>query len=572
MARFEGRLLEEKKDWEELQDLGYEDLTDPAALEAFQAKGQAAADEERVANLRAGKGYEDLTKPGALEAFQKRNAVPVERPTSRMAATIKEMSPEDEKFWADTKKEAEDAPFRGTGGTSPNPYKESGGTSPAAPKAKALLAKLKAKTQSKGVSYAGLTDDDINRVGERDGMPDAPVLGDKALGPDEAPQEAVAASPGGFRGAVASATMGATPDAPRSHPDDLRDAQGEASRSSSRADMIDGLHHASSLISGTQANTHAGDGVRKRGSQGVADVLARDDRRLKEEDQGFQRDANSRANAGDQRSADAEGRSAKTFSDSQEMNAPGTRQAKAYEALFRAKRPREAAGITKQQSAGMSANDWKEALSTKDDPLQKPAGAGGGGMNGRNLAALTKGWPNETAAVWAATQRINQMVEKSGGWDKMEGVGLVAGKVPTMFLGDEGKAFRQEVGNLAATHLQSKGGKAITNSEERIILEKIKANPGNATPDELKRAMQIIERNTASYARSSLAALPAQQRSEFINNAGGNEPGELESWVNQSQTTPTGGARQSPDAAMQWLRAHPNDPRAAAIRKKLGAR
>ncbi len=328
--------------------------------------------------------------------------------------------------------------------------------------------------------------------------------------------------------------------------DELRDAQDEAKRNAYRSDFVDQMASATDNISGTNLSKNRfGDSMRKQGQQGVDDVLARDKRTFDAEDQGIQRDANSRAGA-------AEGRAAKGFSDSQEMDTPGTRKAKAYEALFRAKRPREARGITPEQAAGMSANDWKVALDTKDDPLDRPVGRGGAGgaVNGKSMAAMTKGFPNETPGIMADAKRIRAMIASTNGIENMPGIGTFEGKVPTAALGvasfftggdpDKARAFRQEIGNLAGTYLSSKGGKAITEAEDRIILGKIAANPGNATPDELERGLRIIERNTAAYARSSIAALPPEQRSAYLNSAGGEHDGELESWIDQPMDTPTG--------------------------------
>ncbi len=412
-------------------------------------------------------------------------------------------------------------PYAGTGGTTGpkrDPYTGTGGTSPAAPAARALLAKLK-KPQA---------------------------FGGHKLGPSDDPtQEATQTPPGGpsasLPSQVASMVAGASPRPPQATEDDsdLTDAQDRADRADAYAQFQHGMARAADIGAGTHFNEHVGDDIRARGAQGVKDVMERRnqkrlgaDQRRQEEDQGFQRQANDIA-------AGADRRAQQTFdtgaAKNREWDTPGTRTAKAMEVLFRQKRPREAAGM---DFSNQTANTLKEALSTKDDPIPKPAGAGGGGA--KQIAALSKLLPPETVNVMAGTQRVKQMVEKAGGWDKINGVGLVEGRLPNWLLSDEGKAFRQEVGNLAATHLQSKGGKAITDSEERIILGKIQANPGGATPAELQRGMRIIERNTAANARQAMAAVPAHQRSEILNAAGGSHPGELEGWMNQDQVSPSG--------------------------------
>lgn len=391
--------------------------------------------------------------------------------------------------------------------------------------AKTLIAKAQSR-KNKPVSYPGLTEADINSVGE---TPPAPSDQGGPLPDYSGP-------------AVATHLTSEPHPAPRQTMNDadpmvsdgsrLADAQAASRKAEREAQFSHGMGQAADIISGTRLNDHAGEDVRAAGRQGVQDVMDRGNLRRTEEDQGFQRAVEKRAAGADQRTQT-------TFDSAQEMDRPGTRKAKQWEVLARAKRPREAKGISPDQATGMSANDWKMFLDAKDDPLAKGP-AGPKAMSAKEAAALSKLLPPETANVYAAGQRINQLVDKGGGWDKVGGVGLLGGKTPSWLpeslggLNETASSLRSEIGNLAATHLQSKGGKAITDSEERIILGKIAANPGAATPQQLQQAMTIIERNTAGNARQSIAALPESQRDMILENSG--VPKE---WVYQPGGAPT---------------------------------
>lgn len=389
------------------------------------------------------------------------------------------------------------------------------GLSPAHGKAKALLAKMKPPT----------------------GDTPAPSMNPAPLGPDAPTQAAGGRSP--LRQAVAQTAMGALPPPPTPppEPDALANAQRAADESANKAGLIDQLNSATDLIGsgGTHGQgashlsaMHAGDDVRAHGQQGVKDVLTQRDQARQDEDKSIQR-------AGEARAVGADQRAQTTFQAGREMDQPGTRQAKAYEAVAAGLYPDKVKGIPPEARAQMSANDWKAALGELQQ--QKPVATGGGAGGARGQAQLSKLLPPETANVYAATQRIKQLVDKAGGWDKVQGVGILGGLTPGFMMDDTGAELRQEIGNVAGIYLQSKGGKAITSHEEKIILDRIAANPKGATPDQLRKAVTIIERNVAANARQSLGGVPTAQGDQILDNSG-----VPHGWARQDVTTPTGSA------------------------------
>ena len=369
-------------------------------------------------------------------------------------------------------------------------------------------------------------------------------MGTVAEGPPAPEAPAVAA--GGIPGAVQQAMMGAHPNAaPAPAEDALKAAQDAAEAGYNKSSLVDQLNSATDSIAGTHlAANHTGDAMRQHGQQGVKDVIARDDRQMAHEDQGFQRDANARAQSADQRAGVADQRAATTFQAGREMDMPGTRQAKSYEAVAMGLYPEKVRNIPAAQRAQMSANDWKAALGELQQ--QKPVGTGGGAAGARGLAQLSKLLPPETANVYAGVQRVKDLVQKGGGWDKVEGTGLLGGFTPGFMMSENGSALRSEIGNLAGIYLQSKGGKAITHTEEGIILGKIRANPKGVTPDELQQGMAIIGRNSAGNVRQGLAPLPRDQAEALLESAG--IPKE---WAFQSGTAPT---RAAPPPARKLVR------------------
>ncbi len=446
------------------------------------------------------------------------------------------------------------------------------GKSPASDEARDLLTKFadmrlpKGATHGPGVDYPRKPTVEVTPMEPTilRRVPNAPVVAAKAgpnpndgidhtaEGPGMAP-EGPTSSP---MSQVAQMVTGASQGAPRpSGDDELRNAQNAASDADRQARYAQGMHEGADLISGRHGqSSDVGSAIRNAGQQGVKNVLQRREQGRMDEDQGFQREDQGfkREDQGFQRSD--EGRKAGSDQRVQEMNTPGTRAARAREQVVRARYTDDWKRIPPEERKLMTANDWDEFAKMKADPLPRGAG-GGGGASGKNMAALSKNWPNETPGIMADVRRIRSMVDGTkGGMEEMPGVGPLQGKIPNWGLGilgddsNKAQAFRQEVGNLAGTYLSSKGGKAITEAEDRIILGKIAANPRNATAAELERAMRIIERNSAAYARSSLANMSPVQRSEFLNNAGGN-PGELETWVNQPQFTPTASPQPQHDAS-----------------------
>lgn len=419
---------------------------------------------------------------------------------------------------------------------------------------KALLAKAAKKPgddlpAAKPSLNPGLSEADINAVGPAEGpaladaFPTAPAEDSPGFAAVRRP---LAPRPGSVPAQVGAAVTGATPP----QQSELELAQQLARAAEREAQYAHGMGGAADIISGTRYNDHAGEDIRAAGQQGVKDVLEREQQGLRAagegravEDQTFQRNA-------DQRAAGADTRAQEGFATTQGEFDPNHARSKGARAALVAQYPKIAARIPPDQFAQMSEHDIKMLMA--ENP-EKATGAGKSGVgSAKNVVALSKLLPPETANVYAGTQRINQLVQKGGGWDKVGGVGLLGGKVPTWMpealggLSDDESALRSEIGNLAATHLQSKGGKAITSAEDKIILGKIAANPNAATPQQLQQGMAIIERNTAGNARQGMAVLPAETRNKILQNAG--IPPE---WVDQSATVPT---RQTAKPAPKMVR------------------
>ena len=417
---------------------------------------------------------------------------------------------------------------------------------------KALLAKARGKPApglppAKPELNPGLSEADINSVGPAEGpaladaFPTAPVEDSPGFAAVRRP---LVPRPGSVPAQVGQAITSATPN-PQS---DLELAQQRARAAEREAQYAAGMGQAADIISGTRYNQNAGEDIRAAGQQGVKDVLDREAQALRAagegravEDQGFQRSA-------EQRAAGADTRAAQGFATQQGEFDPNHPRSKGARAALVAQYPKIAARIPPDQFAQMSEHDIKMLMT--ENPEQQPKGAGkgmGGTGSAKNVVALSKLLPPETANVYAGSQRINQLVQKGGGWGKVGGVGLLGGKMPTWMpqalggLSDDESALRSEIGNLAATHLQSKGGKAITSAEDKIILGKIAANPNAATAEQLQQGMAIIERNTAGNARQGLAVLPPELRNQILQNAG-----IPPAWVDQPATVPT---RQTADAA-----------------------
>ncbi len=304
---------------------------------------------------------------------------------------------------------------------------------------------------------------------------------------------------------VGQAVMGATPSPGQpsggsspSGDSELAAAQRRARAAEREAQYTQGMGSAADIISGTHYNTHAGEDIRAAGKQGVQDVLDRESqaqRRATEgravEDQGFKRDANVRAGSVESRAAGADQRTQTTFNDAQEMDKPGTRKAQQWEVVARAKRPTEARRISPEQAKQMSANDWKEFLDAKDDPLAK-VGGGASGVKGLTANQLSKLLPPNALDTHRTGQQIDADVQAMGGWDKLA-AGFVKGMEPTGMLKQQEQNIRQNLAKMLGSYRKSIAGTAVTESEAKNVEQVASIIQAGKTIGELKNGFEILK-------------------------------------------------------------------------------
>lgn len=202
--------------------------------------------------------------------------------------------------------------------------------------------------------------------------------------------------------------------------------------------------------------------------------------------------------------------------------------------------PEIVARIPPAQFRTMSAADVDTLLGeAQPSKVTAKAGGGGGGMSPAALNAVRNKLPQHLVDTYNAIGRVKSMVEAMGGWAKTK-TGIAGGMVPSVFMDDNTRALRQELGGVVARFLQAGGGKSITANEERVLIQRIAADPtsSNLRPEDLERGLAIIERSLAGDTRQALAGVPAGARGALL--------GDLkipESWVGQDLQAPVGGAR-----------------------------
>ncbi len=297
---------------------------------------------------------------------------------------------------------------------------------------------------------------------------------------------------------------------------ELSNAQRQAAAMNQRADFRQGMSRAADILQNNHHSAGVADGMRSRAKALVDDVLARRNEARTQEDQGFQRDQNTRAGiaaddlrtntkfnqdrqlAGDARDEAelgikkaGEGRTQTTFDTAQQYEQPGSREAKAWEAVARAKRPKEAQSISPQQAASMSANDWKAFLNYKDDPVVKLGGAGGG-AKGLTANQLSKLLPENALDTFRTGNEIEDLVAQSGGWDKLN-AGYVGGMAPTGALKQKEQMIRQSLAKMLGSYRKAIAGTAVTPSEAQNVERVASIIQGGKTTTELQNGFQILK-------------------------------------------------------------------------------
>lgn len=417
---------------------------------------------------------------------------------------------------------------------------------------KALIAKAR-PPKAKPTGYGGLTEADINSVGEQ---PYGPEFAGAFPEQQEAPP-AMAQSRQPLRPPMPAGGQhmpGETPpmgqDGNGSGNNELAAAQSRARSAEREAQYANGMGRAADMIAGTpHLSDRAGEDVRAAGKQGVDDVLAQSEERRRVEDQGFQR-------AGEQRAQGLDGRQTRAADDAhtgqieaQGYADPASQQSAARRAqvtAFAAANPqyREVVGaLPPGEFSKMSAKMLDAMLTELPMKEEKLGGAGPGPRKGLSQAALNsmaRAMPPEAVNTYTTLQRIRQLAQAGGGYEKIGGVAFAGGLVPGLGLTERQKAFRQELGQLTGTYLASKGGKSITEGEKKILLDNIAADPlsPRVTPAMIERAVGIIEDSVRGNMRQGSAFWPEEQRNQWSSSTG-----VPRDWIEGDATQASGGER-----------------------------
>jgi len=171
--------------------------------------------------------------------------------------------------------------------------------------------------------------------------------------------------------------------------------------------------------------------------------------------------------------------------------------------------PKLVARIPPAEFQKMSGADIASFLSEAQP--EKVGGTGkGSGMSPSALNTLRRGLPAHYVNTFTNLQTAYDAIEEMGGWDKVA-TGM-KGLRPTEMLDPSNQKVRQHLQRAASAFLQAGGGKSITSNEERILVERIKADPNSfwLTPELLQRGMEIIERTVADGGRQSTAGAPEE--------------------------------------------------------------
>lgn len=368
-----------------------------------------------------------------------------------------------------------------------------------------------------------------------------------AVAPPEIPPEAPVPAPppaagpsNGPAGVAAKVAMAAAPQPTVDQ--EMLDAQAAREHSLGLAGLASGFQRGADLIRGAKS-PDGGDHIRATAGQPIEDLKAARvaQRQTKldatnAEQAGFERNqallGNKRADAAaglaaeaNKRAGSAESRAAEGFGAQQRMKDPKSRESQAARDQAAALYPKLWSKVPPEQRAAMSADDLKTFFGEASfKEMRSGSGSGGKPLTQAQLGKLV---PADTLNIHEALQGVRGALSRVGGWDKAD-VGGLSGLKPGFAISTDQRDLRQNLGSAASMALSARGGKAITKEEDRVILGKIAANPGNPllTSDEIRRGFAIIERYTRNNLRQGLAAASPEQRAQMYDQLGVDE-----SWV-----------------------------------------
>lgn len=354
-----------------------------------------------------------------------------------------------------------------------------------------------------------------------------------------APTPATPAQRGPLKGGLESMLLGASP------PDTSREeAELEAARKSRESDLF-AAQIASQFgrYADIQGGTSTGDrgaALREAASRHEADFAAKKALReqarkqsIEGEDRAFQREG-----LLEQRRFAIEDRKQKADYADGASDVSKRRRAQAV-ALYPSVVARVPPAVWNTMSAADIDAFFKEVAPEKTTAV-KGSGGGGLGVSTAQMNAIRNKLPQHLVDVYNGIQRVKGLVGSSGGWGAQK-AGIAGGMIPSVFMDENTRAVRQELGGVVARFLQAGGGKSITANEERVLIGRIAADPtsSNLRPEDLERGLAIIERSMAGSTRQALAGVPDPAKEALY--------GDLQiprSWAEQNLAAPMGGGAQ----------------------------
>ncbi len=328
-------------------------------------------------------------------------------------------------------------------------------------------------------------------------------------------------------GAMPQQRMDGPPQTPAPSQEDsqLIEAQRRARGAEREAQYAKGMGQAADMIQGTHYNDHAGEDIRAAGQQGVKDVLTQRGEGRANQDQELQVGADRRARQNQDFNQGlatdefgikkaGEGRTQKSFADSQAELDPGSQQSKAIRAQVVALYPKIAAKIPPGEFNSMSAHDLKALLG--ELPVKEP-GMGGGGRGGsgaedKEVLQRVKMIPKNTKGVHDMLDNLDATIKAVGGPDNIQGIGGPFGLAalrPGMTMDPQSQAFhqmRQEVSNMHSNQLF---GSALSPTEAARFDKAVADVSAGHSMEQVMGGMQIIRDITDSaYEQAMAGATP----------------------------------------------------------------
>lgn len=185
--------------------------------------------------------------------------------------------------------------------------------------------------------------------------------------------------------------------------------------------------------------------------------------------------------------------------------------------------PKETGRIPPDEFKKMSKKDIQMFFGEAQQFRPQATGGGAGGLKASDMLKWNQrlGSVKGAKSMEDALDSIDQGAAAAGGWEKVGGVGYLAGFQPNAMLDAPSQRMRQEVQALVNDYAHGKFGSALSAHEKQRSDAAISAIQGAKTVQEIQNGLKILRESNHSNVKQALAGAPPEVLAAFKGDLGG---------------------------------------------------